>query len=59
VVDARDRLQRRGVRAGLQTANWVEITQGLHPGEQVLMGSRNALIVGMKVRPKVVLPVSE
>jgi hypothetical protein len=43
----------------MQTPDWAEITHGLLPGERVLIGSRNALAVGMKVRPKVVQQVSE
>jgi RND family efflux transporter MFP subunit len=59
VVDARDRLRRQKVTVGMQTPDWAEITHGLLPGERVLIGSRNALAVGMKVRPKVVQQVSE
>jgi RND family efflux transporter MFP subunit len=53
VIDKNDEVRRRSVRLGLQTPNWVQIVSGVTPGERVFIGDRNALTLGMKVRPKI------
>lgn len=52
VVNARDEIEERPVTTGLQTANKVEILQGLNEGDQAIFGSRGSLSIGMKVTPK-------
>jgi RND family efflux transporter MFP subunit len=53
MIDAHDEVQRRRVRIGMQTPNWVEILSGLAPGERVFIGDGNGLSAGMKVRPRI------
>ncbi len=45
-----DTLSRRPVETGLTTAGWIEITQGLEPGERVVSSGHVNLRPGAKVR---------
>jgi RND family efflux transporter MFP subunit len=53
IVDGDDKLEQRTVSVGLQTANYVEVTRGLQPGDLVFVGNRSAYSVGAKVKPKI------
>jgi RND family efflux transporter MFP subunit len=53
-VDADNTLQERTVVTGLQTANDVEITSGLNPGDRVVISDRSGLKSGQRVKPQVV-----
>jgi len=53
-VDADNTLQERTVATGLQTANDIEITSGLNPGDRVVISDRSGLKSGQRVRPQVV-----
>jgi RND family efflux transporter MFP subunit len=53
-VDADNTLQERTVATGLQTANDIEITGGLNPGDRVVISDRSGLKSGQRVRPQVV-----
>jgi RND family efflux transporter MFP subunit len=52
VVGAGSRLERRNIRAGLQTANRVEVLGGLKQGEMVVVGSPTQFYPGELVEPK-------
>ncbi len=52
VVTPENRIERRKVQLGLQTATGVEIRSGLRGGEMVVMGNRSSLRAGEQVRPK-------
>ncbi len=58
IVEAGNRIAQRNVGIGLQTANWIEITDGLKPGDRVLLGDRSALSVGEQVQPKPANPAN-
>ena len=53
-VDRKGIVQSRSVTVGLTTANHCEISQGLAPGDLVVVGSRAGIRDGDKVAPKVV-----
>jgi RND family efflux transporter MFP subunit len=52
IVNARNQLEERQVRLGLESNNRVEILSGLSEGERVLIGSRSEFRVGDRVDPK-------
>lgn len=52
IVNANDRVEQSNVTIGLQTANWIQVTDRLKPGDRLLVGDRSALSVGEQVRPK-------
>jgi RND family efflux transporter MFP subunit len=51
-VDAKHALARVPVQVGLETADAVEITSGLQPGDTIVTGSRTQLRVGEIVDPR-------
>ena len=58
VVDARDELELRTLKLGLQTPQRVEVLSGLHEGEHVVVGGRGQLRSGEKVRTSAFQPPS-
>lgn len=52
VVDGQNKLERRPVTIGMETANRIEIRAGLHDGELVVIGNRSGLQPGQEVSPK-------
>ena len=56
VVTPSNTLVQRPVKLGIETADWVEITDGLVPGEKVLFGGNAVFSNGMTVSPKPVNP---
>jgi RND family efflux transporter MFP subunit len=53
-INDNDEIQEQPVTIGLQTADKVEIIDGLKEGDQVVFGSREMVNIGMKVKPKLV-----
>lgn len=56
VVNAKNILEERKVKLGLQGSTRVEVRGGLAEGEQVVVGSRNEFRSGLKVVPKGIDP---
>ncbi len=56
VLDAGDRVRRRAVGTGLRGSRLVEITNGLAPGDRVVLGASESLKDGEPVKP---LPQNE
>ena len=56
VVDASNRLERREVAVGLQTASHVEIISGLAENQLVVFGELAQYKAGQTVKPKLVAP---
>jgi RND family efflux transporter MFP subunit len=56
VVDAQNRIQKRDVRTGLQTANAIEILEGLKENETVIFGEQGQYKAGQLVVPKLIEP---
>lgn len=56
IVDDSNRIQRRSVTLGLQTASQVEIVSGLREGDLVLFGEQSQYKMGELVSPKIVSP---
>jgi RND family efflux transporter MFP subunit len=52
VVDTNEKIERRAVTVGLQTANDAEISSGLREGEQVVIGDPGQYQEGEAVAPK-------
>lgn len=52
VVNDQNHLEKRQVTIGMQTADDVEILQGVKSGEQVVLGDADALAVGENVSPE-------
>jgi len=52
LVNARNTLEERKVRLGLQGSTRIEVLSGLTEGERVVVGSRDEFRAGMKVTPK-------
>jgi membrane fusion protein (multidrug efflux system) len=46
---------RRTITTGLRTPGFVEVTRGLEPGEQVVVGGLERMTEGMAVRPTVIV----
>jgi RND family efflux transporter MFP subunit len=58
VVNASHALERRPVTLGLETADAVEVTKGLSPGDLVVTGTRSQLRAGETVDAKVAAPAA-
>ena len=56
IVDDRDRVQRRDVTLGLQSATDAEVVSGLTEGELVVYGEQSQYKPGELVAPKIVAP---
>ncbi|MGA8221764.1 MAG: efflux RND transporter periplasmic adaptor subunit [Candidatus Acidiferrales bacterium] len=56
LVDSSNRLQKRAVKLGLQTATKVEIMSGLREGELVIYGEQGQYKEGELVKPKSIQP---
>jgi hypothetical protein len=54
IVDANHHIQERPILVGLQTANYVEVTKGVAPGEEVVVSDRSGLKAGQAVKPQLV-----
>ena len=54
VVNSDNLLERRAISIGLETANNVEVTNGLKENEAVVIGNRSQLKPGEKAEPRVV-----
>lgn len=52
VVDTNNKVERRTVRPGLQTPNAVQILDGLHEGERVIVGNLASFVPGQHVDPR-------
>ncbi|HEX2917139.1 MAG TPA: efflux RND transporter periplasmic adaptor subunit [Edaphobacter sp.] len=52
VVDANNRVQRRQVHVGLETPDRVQLLDGVHEGERVIVGSLDSFEPGQKVNPR-------
>jgi len=53
-INDKNEIEELPVTVGLQTADKVEILNGLKEGDQVVFGSREMVNIGMKVAPKLV-----
>jgi RND family efflux transporter MFP subunit len=53
VVTRENRIEKRRVQLGLETAAKVEVRSGLKAGDLVVVGSRSGLEAGQEVRPKI------
>jgi RND family efflux transporter MFP subunit len=53
VVTRENRIEKRKVQLGLETAAKVEVRSGLKAGDLVVVGSRSGLEAGQEVRPKI------
>lgn len=53
-INDKNEIEEQPVTLGLQTADKVEILNGLKEGDQVVFGSREMVNIGMKVKPKLV-----
>jgi RND family efflux transporter MFP subunit len=53
VVTPNNRVEKRRVTIGIETANHVEIRSGLNEGDSVVLSGRSNLQAGQEVRPKV------
>jgi RND family efflux transporter MFP subunit len=53
VITPNNRVERRKVTLGLETANQVEIQSGLNEGDSVVLSGRASLQPGQEVKPKV------
>jgi multidrug efflux pump subunit AcrA (membrane-fusion protein) len=52
VVNSSNRIEKRNVTLGVQTANDVEVVSGLNAGDLVIFGEQNQYTVGELVSPK-------
>jgi multidrug efflux pump subunit AcrA (membrane-fusion protein) len=53
IVTPNNRVEKRRVTLGIETANQVEIRSGLNEGDSVVLNGRAGLQAGQEVRPKV------
>jgi RND family efflux transporter MFP subunit len=53
LIGPENRIEIRKVKLGLETANSVEIREGLQEGDLVVIGNRGGLQNGQRVRPKI------
>ena len=53
-INNKNKIEEQPVTVGLQTADKIEILNGLKEGDQVVFGSREMVDIGMKVKPKLV-----
>jgi hypothetical protein len=56
VVDPSNKVERREVQMGLQTANRVQLLSGVKEGERVIIGAQGQYRSGQLVRPQAVAP---
>src|SRR5215469_7242951 len=56
VVDSSNRIEKRDVKTGLQTANEIEILSGLNENESVIFGEQSQYRQGQVVTPKLIEP---
>jgi RND family efflux transporter MFP subunit len=56
VVDAQNKIEKRDITLGLQSATNAEITEGLTEGERVVYGEQSQYTAGEVVQPQVVQP---
>lgn len=54
LINKKGELEERSVTLGLQTPEMVEILSGLQEGDLVVYGNRNALAVGITIKPKLI-----
>lgn len=54
LINANNEIEEREIKIGMQTAERLEITEGLNDGDKILFGSRNSFSVGMVVEPKII-----
>ncbi|HUX78962.1 MAG TPA: efflux RND transporter periplasmic adaptor subunit [Alphaproteobacteria bacterium] len=54
LINKNDEIEERPVTLGIQTPDRVEILKGLKERDLVVFGNRNALSVGMKIKPKLI-----
>ena len=52
LLDSDNRIVKRTVHTGLEDASRVEVTDGLHPGDRVVVGNLSSFQVGQIVDPK-------
>jgi RND family efflux transporter MFP subunit len=52
LVDKEDRLQEKSIKIGLETPENLEVLEGLHEGDWVMVGNRASLKPGQKVTLK-------
>jgi RND family efflux transporter MFP subunit len=52
VVDANNKVERRPVHVGLETPDKVQILDGVHEGEHVIVGNLDSFEPGQKVNPR-------
>jgi RND family efflux transporter MFP subunit len=52
IVTANNRVERRKVTLGIETANQVEVRSGLNEGDSIVLSGRTGLQPGQEVRPK-------
>jgi len=58
VVSADNHIEVHGVEIGAQTANYAEVTSGLHKGDRVIVSDRGGLHSGELVKPQQVAAMS-
>ena len=56
VVDGNNRIERRNVKLGIQSASETEITSGLKENEMVVFGAQGQYQPGQPVMPKIIAP---
>jgi RND family efflux transporter MFP subunit len=59
VVNAQNRLEKRAVDMGMETADRIEIRSGVSDGEMVVIGNRASLRAGQEVSPKLTRMTAE
>ncbi len=59
VVTANNRVEKRKIRLGLETAATVEVTSGLNEGDLVVLSGRSALQADQEIRPKLTALAAE
>jgi RND family efflux transporter MFP subunit len=52
IVTANNRVERRKVMLGIETASQVEVRSGLNEGDSIVLSGRTSLQAGQEVRPK-------
>jgi RND family efflux transporter MFP subunit len=52
IVTANNRVEKRKVTLGIETANQVEVRSGLNEGDSIVLSGRTSLQPGQEVRPK-------
>lgn len=57
LINANNEIEEREIKIGMQTADKIEIIDGLKDGDKILFGSRNSFSIGMVVEPKIIFSV--